>query len=130
MIENYRWFSLFLIIFTLGFQMVSEVIANMMRWCLKGSGKFETWFFYQDIWGATNSSFPCKGIWKVKVPKRVAFFMWTTTLCLILSLDNLMRRGLPQVNWCCMCQSTGESDDPSSLTSSFWCFPYSVGGRV
>ena len=41
----------------------------------------------------------------------VAFFMWTAALCWILSLDNLMRKGLPQVNWCCMCQSIGESVD-------------------
>lgn len=111
MIENWRLFSLFLIIFTLGFQLMSEVIANKMRWCLKRSGKFETWHFYQEICGATNSPCPCKGIWKVKILKRVAFFMWTTALCQILSLDNLMRRGLPQVNWCCMCKSTGESVD-------------------
>ena len=33
--------------------------------------------FYHKIRNVTLSTFPWKGIWKVKVPKRVAFFMWT-----------------------------------------------------
>ena len=28
-------------------------------------------------------------------------------------MDNLMKRGLPLVNWCCMCQSNGDSVDHS-----------------
>ena len=36
-----------------------------------------------------------KGIWKVKVPKRVAFFMWTVAHGQILTLDNLMLYGCP-----------------------------------
>ena len=55
------------------------------------------------IRAATKSPFPWKGIWSVKVPKRVLFFMWIAALGRILTLDNLMRKGLPLVNWCCMC---------------------------
>jgi hypothetical protein len=33
--------------------------------------------------------FPWKSIWKVKVPTKVAFFMWTTDRGKILSMDNL-----------------------------------------
>jgi hypothetical protein len=40
------------------------------------------------------SSFPWKGIWKVKVPRRVSFFVWTAFLGKILTLDNLRKRGL------------------------------------
>ena len=58
---------------------------------------------------ATKSPFPWKGIWSVKVPKRVLFFIWIAALGRILTLDNLMRKGLPLVNWCCMCRSNGES---------------------
>ena len=35
------------------------------------------------------------GIWNVKVPKRVAFLMWTAAHGQILTLDNLMLRGCP-----------------------------------
>ena len=28
-------------------------------------------------------------------------------------MDNLIKRGLPLVNWCCMCQSNGDSVDHS-----------------
>ena len=50
-----------------------------------------------------------KGIWKVKVPLRVSFFMWTVSLGKILTLDNLRKRGLIVMDWCCMCKRSGES---------------------
>ena len=48
-------------------------------------------------------------IWKVKVPLRVNFFVWTVTLGKILTLDNLRKRGIIVVEWCCMCKQSGES---------------------
>uniref|UniRef100_A0A7N2KV96 Serine/threonine-protein phosphatase n=1 Tax=Quercus lobata TaxID=97700 RepID=A0A7N2KV96_QUELO len=47
------------------------------------------------------STFPWKGIWKVKVPKRVAFFMWIATHGQILTLDNPVLRDRPLANRCC-----------------------------
>ena len=64
-------------------------------------------FFYQEIWDAPISIFPWKGIWKGKVPKSVPLFMWTTALCRILTLDGLMRRGLPLVKRWCMFRCNG-----------------------
>ena len=55
------------------------------------------------------SSFLWKGIWKVKVPLKVSFFVWTASLGKILTLDNLRKRGLIVVDWCCMCKRSGES---------------------
>ena len=49
--------------------------------------------FYHKIRDVSPSNFPWKGIWKVKIPKRVAFFMWTVAHGQILTLDNLMLRG-------------------------------------
>ena len=74
---------------------------------------FDTWSFYQEVQGAPISIFLWKGIWKVKVPKMVAFFiiMWITALRQILTLDNLRIRYLPLVNRCCMCRCNGESMD-------------------
>ena len=47
----------------------------------------------------------------MKVPKKVSFFLWTTTLGKILTLDNLTKRGFSLVNWCCMCRSNAETVD-------------------
>lgn len=80
-----------------------------MNWNLKGNRIFYTRSFYKEIWGATSTLFPWKGIWLVKVPKRVLFLLWTAALGNILTLDNLIKRGLPKVNWCCMCCNNGES---------------------
>ena len=61
--------------------------------------------------GASISNFPCKDIWKVKIPKRVAFLLWTTVHGRILTLDNLILRGRSLVNRCCMCYYNAESMD-------------------
>lgn len=84
--------------------------SDRLHWCLKGSVMLDTRSFYQEIQGAPNPIFPWKGISKVMVPKWVAFFLATATLCWTLTLDSLMRRGLPLVNRC-MCHCTGESMD-------------------
>ena len=64
------------------------------------------------------------GIWKVKVPKRVAFFMWTTAHGQILTLANLMLHGHPLTNRCCLCCCNAESVDHLLLfcpiTHSLW----------
>ena len=52
--------------------------SDRLFWCLNGSGKFDVQSFYNKIRNVTLPTFPWKGIWKVKVPGRVAFFMWTT----------------------------------------------------
>ena len=62
---------------------------------LKGDGKFDTRSYYQAIRGTPNSLFPWKGVWKPKIPKRVAFFLWIVAHDRILTLDNLMHRGRP-----------------------------------
>lgn len=41
----------------------------------------------------------------------MAFFTWIGLLGKILSIDNLRRRRIPIVDWCCMCKQDGESVD-------------------
>jgi hypothetical protein len=50
--------------------------------------------FYQVLSTPVQSTFPWNSIWKVKVPLRVAFFVWTATLGKILTLDNLRKRNI------------------------------------
>ena len=77
--------------------------CDSLCWHPNGSGKFDIRPLYHKIRNATPSTFPWKGIWKAKVPKRVAFFMSTAAHSQILTLDNLMLRGHPLANRCCMC---------------------------
>lgn len=90
-------------------------ISQELSWLEVGwySILFQSYVF-SGSWGwggATSAPFPWKGIWSVKVPNRVLFFLWTVALGKILSFDNLTKWGLPLVNWCCMCWSNGESMD-------------------
>ena len=82
--------------------------SDNLSWCLNGSGKFDVRSFNLKIQNATLTSFLWKGIWKIKVLKRVAFFMWTAAHGQILTLDNLMLRGQTLVNCCCICCSCYE----------------------
>ena len=75
--------------------------SDRLFWCLNGSGKFDVRSFYYKIRNVTLPTFPWKGIWKVKVPRRVAFFMWTVAHGQILTLDNFMLRGRILTNRCC-----------------------------
>ena len=86
-------------------------MGDSLCWSLNGSGKFDTRSFYHKIRNVTPPNFPWKGIWKVKVPKRVEFFTWTVAHGQILILDNLMLCGHPLANLCYMCCCNEESMD-------------------
>ena len=100
--------------------------CDRLCWDLNGNGKFDTRSFYHKIWNVAPSIFPWKGIWKVKVHKRVAFFMWTAAHGLILTLDNLILHGCPLVNCCCLCCNNAESVNHLLLfypiTHSLWMY--------
>ena len=99
---------------------------DTLYWQLIGDGKFDTRSYYHAIREASNSLFPWKGVWKPKIPKRVAFFLWTAAHGRILTLDNLLLKGRPLANRCCMCCCDGESVDHLLLhcpvTHSLWTF--------
>ena len=104
--------------------------SDTLCWCLKGNGKFDTRSFYHEIQDIPNSLFPWKVIWKTKVLKRVAFFLWIATHGRILTLDNLMLRGCSLANRCCVCCCNGESVDHLLLhcpvVHSLWVFMLKV----
>ena len=105
---------------------------DTLCWRLKGDSKFDTRSYYHAIQGASNSLFSWKGVWKPKIPKHVAFFLWTAAHGRILTLDNLMLKGRPLANWCCMCCDDGESVDHLLLhcpvTHSLWTFKLQAFG--
>uniref|UniRef100_A0A2N9FKE1 Uncharacterized protein n=1 Tax=Fagus sylvatica TaxID=28930 RepID=A0A2N9FKE1_FAGSY len=67
--------------------------------------------YYSCLSHPFSLPFHWKGIWKPKVPPRVAFFMWTVALGKVLTADNLRKRKIVIISWCCMCKVDGESMD-------------------
>ena len=49
----------------------------------------------------------------------VSFFLWTVARGSILTIDNLVLRRLPLVNWCCMCWCDEETMDYLLLHCKF-----------
>jgi hypothetical protein len=87
---------------------------DQMCWIPSKRKFFEVKSYYQVLSHPTSTvqaTFPWKGIWKVKAPPRVAFFVWTAILGKILTLDNLRKRNIIVLEWCCLCRKGGESID-------------------
>ena len=82
-----------------------------LRWKLRKDGVFDSRSFYYALIDRPGWQFPWKGIWAIKAPPQVSFFIWTMTWGRILTCDNLMRRGYTMVGWCCLCCSHGETVD-------------------
>ena len=82
-----------------------------MIWQLNRSGAFNVHSFYTSLLAAPLVSFPWKSIWYVKVPKRMAFFLWTDARGGLLTIDNHVNKKLPLVNWCCLCRCEEETVD-------------------
>ena len=54
---------------------------------------------------------PPRLVWRSKVPPRVAFFSWSTSLGKILTTNNLCKRHIIVLDWRYMCKRCGESVD-------------------
>jgi hypothetical protein len=80
-------------------------------WRVDKSKCFTGGSYYRVLTGTSHVSFPWKIIWKSRVPPRVAFFVWTTALGKILTIDNLRGRHVMMMDWCCICKNGGESVD-------------------
>jgi hypothetical protein len=89
---------------------IRQGVADSLCWTPSSRGLFEVRSFYSTlIHPFSQDSFPWKGVWKAKVPPRVAFFVWTSALGKILTTDNLRKRRVIIQDWCCMCKSSGET---------------------
>jgi len=106
--------------------------VNRLVWNLSKRMSFEVKTFYRALACQEVVSFPWKGIWRVKAPKRVAFFVWTAALGKILIHDNLHSRHIVMVEWCCMFKKNRESIDHLLLhcdvAQVVWCSFYSLFG--
>ena len=105
---------------------------DRLRWKLTKNGDFTIRSFYHKLHGSSFVVFPWKGIWKVKAPRRVSFFVWTAAWDRILTGGNLRLRGFDFVDWCIMCRCCGETVDSLLLHCEkayrLWCFVFRIFG--
>uniref|UniRef100_A0A2N9GB44 Integrase catalytic domain-containing protein n=1 Tax=Fagus sylvatica TaxID=28930 RepID=A0A2N9GB44_FAGSY len=74
---------------------IRQGVADSLCWTPSSRGLFEVRSFYSVLMHPSSQDyFPWKGVWKAKVPPRVAFFVWTSALGKILTTDNLRKRRL------------------------------------
>ena len=101
-------------------------VGDRMRWKLKPNGEFDTWSYYNKLWDPPSIVFPWKGIWRVKAPRQVSFFIWCVVWNKILMGNNLRLRKLVLVDWCIMCRHCGETVDHlllhCEMAHRLWCF--------
>jgi hypothetical protein len=80
-------------------------------WIPSRRKSFEVKSYYKILSSPIHFSFTWKSIWKVKVPPRVVFFVWTVTLGKSQTLDNLRKMNIIVMELCYMCKNCGESID-------------------
>jgi hypothetical protein len=88
--------------------------GDRLVWNPSKKGVFEVRSFYEELIrkdGPCVPYFPWKNIWGVKALTRVAFFVWSAALDKILTHDNLRKRNVIVIEWCCLCKKSGESID-------------------
>jgi len=76
---------------------------DRLRWTLKNNGNFDICSHYNVLRDSSSITFPWKGIWGVKTPRRVSFFVWTAAWNKILTGVNTKNNAFDFVDWCCMC---------------------------
>ena len=79
-------------LYTLGSNLSPTENGNCMRWKLTKNGDSDIRSFYNNLRRPLPIIFPWKGVWKVKAPWRVSFFVWTAVWDKILIGDNLKGR--------------------------------------
>jgi hypothetical protein len=106
--------------------------VDRVVWNISKKRNFEVKTFYKVLVCHEAVYFPWKGIWRVKAPKWVAFYVWKAALGKILIHDNLRRHGIVVVEWCVMCKKYGESVDHLLLHCDVarvvWSYFYSLFG--
>ena len=96
---------------TLGSNLPHTENGDRMQWKLTKNGDFDIQSFYNKLRSPLPIIFPWKGVWKVKAPLRVSFFVWIAIWDKIFIGDNLRGRGRDFVDWCIMCCCSGETVD-------------------
>ena len=107
-------------------------VGDRMSWKLNPNGNFDIQSYYNKLRDSPSIVFPWKGIWRVKAPRRVSFFVWCAAWNKILTGDNLRFRRLDFVDWCIMCWHHGETVDhllfDCEMAHQLWSFAFTTFG--
>jgi len=106
--------------------------GDRVVWNPSKKGLFEVRSFYEQLIRKDGPSFPWKNIWRVKAPTMVAFFVWSVALGKILTHNNLRKRNVIVIEWCCLCKKSGESIDHlllhCEITRDLWSYILTLFG--
>ena len=73
---------------TLGSNLPPTVNGDRMRWKLTKNEIFDIHSFYNKLRSLLPIILPWKGVWKVKTPRWISFFVWTAVWDRIFTGDN------------------------------------------
>ena len=96
---------------TLGSNLPHTKNGYHLRWKLTKNKNFDIQSIYHKLRSLLLIIFPSKGVWTVKAPRQVSFFVWIAVWDKILTCDNLRGRWMNFVDWCIMCHCNGETVD-------------------
>jgi hypothetical protein len=106
--------------------------GNVDQWSPSKKSVFEVKSFYKVLSNPATEMFPWKSIWRTKVPSRVVCFGWNAALGKILTHDNLRKRSIIVVEWCCICKKNGESVDHllihCEVATQLWHYMFTLFG--
>ena len=110
------------------FDIVRRNREDQLCWKSFSREAFDVRSFYKVLHSTSQLPFPLKIVWKVKVPTNISFFLWTTALGRILTIDNLWRCQVV-IDWCCFCKRDEDTIIYlyiALLLESYgiWCFHY------
>ena len=98
---------------------------DWLRWTLKNNGNFDIRSHYNVLRDSSSITFPWKGIWGVKAPRWVSFFVWIVAWNKILTRVHTKNKGFDFVDWCCMCRHCGKTVDHLLINcekaQQLWC---------
>jgi hypothetical protein len=89
----------------------TQGVIDTICWKHSSQKVFSVNSFYKCLLLLACRDYPWKTVWKPHVPSKVNFVIWTASLGKVLTIDNLRKRQLVIMDWCCMCKEAGESSD-------------------
>jgi hypothetical protein len=111
---------------------VSRSSEDKLWWVSSKKCLFKVKSFFYSLACTGSSCFPWRSVWRTQGPSRAAFFLCSTALGKILSLDNLRKRHVIVIYRCYICKKTGESVDHLLLycdvASALWSSLFSCFG--
>ncbi len=74
--------------------------TDSICWKLSSQKVFSVNSFYRRLISPAHRCYPWKSVWKPLAPSKVNFFIWTSSLGKVLTIDNLRKRQMVLLDWC------------------------------